>query len=459
MSKVTITDAASSQSGAMAQDATVGHEGVGQHLTGNFTNEANGSAGLDTDITNALVPDLCKAPFDNKVVKMGFTTGQINAMTREMGYRPIKSMVYGYYSVDLRPIKETLAKEYAVTAANAGRKIPSYAEIEVTAGSASMFDKTDVISFRNVNGYNVDGKELQYVSLNARVANVKDDGKTLVVQFLNANPAGQTIAAGTEIYILGHAASEIDASTVPYAALPDKQEQYMQKFMVQSLISSVMMESEKEVEWGKTDINELLMQQFIEDIEKFYVAGVKSYTFDPTTKLWTRTTSGIIEQMIEGGSKIVNIYKEDLKFSDFLNAVNETFVGNTGSSKRYMFNGCNVAPAIWGITDITKMVGVKEYGNCFGYDFTGFDVLGYQLVHVPYPLLDRLNRKDWSLVLDRQYVERRVFRSMDETILELKKTGAYDGESTVLSEISSLVLKYPQVHALWIFHDGKKPAA
>jgi hypothetical protein len=380
-------------------------------------------------------------------------------MTREMGYRPIKSMVYGYYSVDLRPIKETLAKEYAVTAANAGRKIPSYAEIEVTAGSASMFDKTDVISFRNVNGYNADGKELQYVSLNARVASVKDDGKTLVVQFLNANPAGQTIAAGTEIYILGHAASEIDASTVPYAALPDKQEQYMQKFMVQSLISSVMMESEKEVEWGKTDINELLMQQFIEDIEKFYVAGVKSYTFDPTTKLWTRTTSGIIEQMIEGGSKIVNIYKEDLKFSDFLNAVNETFVGNTGSSKRYMFNGCNVAPAIWGITDITKMVGVKEYGNCFGYDFTGFDVLGYQLVHVPYPLLDRLNRKDWSLVLDRQYVERRVFRSMDETILELKKTGAYDGESTVLSEISSVVLKYPQVHALWIFHDGKKPAA
>jgi hypothetical protein len=459
MSKVTITDSASSQSGAMGQDATVGHEGVGQHLTGTFTNEPSGSAGADTDITRALVPDLIKTGFDDKVVKMGFTTGQINAMTREIGYRPIKSMVYGYYSVDLRPIKETLAKEYAVTAANAGRKIPSYATIEVTAGAASMFDKTDVISFRGVNGYSADGKELNYVSLNARVCEVLSDGKSLKVQFLNANPKGQTIAEGTEIYILGHAACEVDASTVPYAALPDKQEQYMQKFMVQSLISSVMMESEKEVEWGKTDINELLMQQFIEDIEKFYVFGVKSYTFDPTTKLYTRTTSGIIEQMIEGGSKIVNIYKEDLKFADFLNAVNETFVGNTGSAKRYMFNGCNVAPAIWGITDITKMVGVKEYGDCFGYDFTGFDVLGYQLVHVPYPLLDRMNRKDWSLVLDRQYVERRVFRSMDETILELKKTGAYDGESTVLSEISSVVLKYPQVHALWIFHDGKKPAA
>jgi hypothetical protein len=70
-----------------------------------------------------------------------------------------------------------------------------------------------------------------------------------------------------------------------------------------------------------------------------------------------------------------------------------------------------------------------------------------------------MERPDWSIVLDRQYVERRVFRSLDETILELKKTGAYDGESTVWSEISSVILKYPQVHALWIFHDGKKPAA
>ena len=458
MSKVTITDAATATSGVMGHDVTVGNEGVGQHLTGTFTNEPSGSTGADTDVTRALVPDLIKDGFDDKVVKMGFTTGQINAMTREIGYRPIKSMVYGYYSVDLRQIKNTLATEVTLTAKNAGRKVPTAVDITVPEGTATMFDKTDVISFRGINGYSEDGRELQYVSLNARVASVKDDGKTLSVQFLNANPAGQTIATGTEIYILGHAASEIDASTVPYAALPEKQEQYMQKFMVQSLISSVMMESDKEVEWGKTDINELLMQQFIEDIEKFYVFGVKSYTFDATTKLHTRTTSGIIEQMIEGGSKIVNIYKEELKFADFLNAVDETFVGNTGSAKRYMFNGCNVAPAIWGITDITKMVGVKEYGNCFGYDFTGFDVLGYQLVHVPYPLLDRMNRKDWSLVLDRQYVERRVFRSMDETILELKKTGAYDGESTVLSEISSVILKYPQVHALWIFHDGKKPA-
>ena len=457
MAQVTVTDSVSTESGAMNQAVVEGTVGKGQHLSGVYTNAPSGSAGADTDIARALVPDLIRDAFDDKVVKMGFTAGQINAMTREIGYRPIKSMGYGYYSVDLRQIKGTLKNEVVLSGKDLGRGVP--ARKTITVADNSIFDKTDVISFKGVNGYTAEGVELPYVTVNARVCKVEDDGITLTVQFLNANPAGQTIPANTEIFILGHAAAEIDASTVPYAALPEKSEQYMQKFMVQSLISSVMMESDKEVEWSKADINELLMQQFIEDIEKFYVFGVKSYTFDTTTKLHNRTTSGIIEQMIVGGSKVIDLYKEDLKYADFLAAINETFIGNTGSPKRYMFNGANVAPAIWGITDITKMANVKEFKDTFGYDFTGFDMLGYQLVHVPYPLLDKMERPDWSLVLDRQYVERRVFRSLDETILELKKTGAYDGESTVWSEISSVILKYPQVHALWIFHEGKKPSA
>ena len=452
MSKVTITDPAGG-TGVMPHNVSEGTEGQGIHLSGAE------NVGVDTDITNALVPELLRTDFDNKVVKMGFSTTPINAMTREMGYRPIKSMVYGYYSVDMRQIKNTLAGEITIAKADAGRVTPARVTITVPDHTNSMFDKTDVISFKGVSGYTADGVELQYVTLNARVCNVSDDEKTVTVQFLNANPAGgQVIPSGTEIFILGHAASETDASTVPYGALPLEQTQFMQKFMVQSLISSIMEESNKEVDWSKADINELVMQQFIEDIEKTYVFGVKSYTFDPSTKLHTRTTSGILEQMMEGGSKVIDLYKEDLTYTDFLDAVNRTFVGNTGSPKRYMFNGCNVAPAIWGIKDVQKMVNVKEFANSFGYDFTGFDLLGYQLVNVPYPLLDKMERKDWSIVLDRQYVERRVFRSLEETVLELKKTGAYDGESTVWSEISSVVLKYPQVHALWIFHDGKKPS-
>lgn len=446
---VTITDPGTGEQGTMPENVNNGLNGQGEHIT-----EGNGAT---EDITRALVPGLVKDVFDEKVVKMGFTTGQMNAMTRDMGYRPTRAMEYGYYSIDIRKIKDSLASAVTVTKENAGRTIPTRAEI--TVANNTIFDVTDVIYFRDVPGYDALGNELPYVSLCARVCSVAESGNKLSVQFLNANPqGGQSVPEGTDIYILGHCASETDASTTPYAALPNKQTQFMQKFMVQSLISQVMEENTKEVNWGEADINEILLEQFIEDIEKAYVFGVKSYAFDPVKKLYYRTTSGIIEQMMVGGSKVITLYKDDLEYKDFLDAVNATFTENTGSPKRYMFNGCNVAPSIWGIKDVTKMVNVKEFKDCFGYDFSGFDLLGYSLVHVPYPLLDRMNRKDWSLVLDRQYVERRVFRSLEEVVLELKKTGTYDGKSTVWSEISSIILKYPQVHALWIFKDGKKPA-
>lgn len=64
-----------------------------------------------------------------------------------------------------------------------------------------------------------------------------------------------------------------------------------------------------------------------------------------------------------------------------------------------------------------------------------------------------------ALILDRQYIERRVYRSMEETVLELKKTGTYDGNSRVWCEMSAPVVKYPKAHALWIFKDGNRPGA
>lgn len=441
-------------------NVNAGMEEAGKHLTGHDATNAAGSngGGLTHDTTQALVPSLLKTKFDERVVKMGFSTTPMNAMTRDMGYRPVKSMVYGYWSVDLRKTEDMLTQSVTINFDNPQEYRKQPARVTIKVANNTLFDKTDVISFKDISGYSAEGVELKYVPLNARVCAVADDGETLTVQFLNAK-SGITIPENTPVFILGHAAAEVDASTVPYSALPTKKEQYMQKFMVQSLISSVMMESEKEIDWGKVEINELLMQQFVEDIEKFMIFGVKSYTYDPTAKVYTRTMSGILEQMMEGGSKVIDLYKDDLEYKDLLEAVNETFVGNTGSPKRYMFNGCNVAPAIWGIKDVTKMVNVKEFNNCFGYDFNGFDLLGYQLVHVPDPLLDKLDCKDWSIVLDRQYVERRVFRTLEETALELQKTGTFDGDSTVWSEISSVILKYPKVHALWHFHEGKKPGA
>lgn len=465
MAEVTITDpGVTSQKGAMAQQVNqgkhyngdgAGSDGMGKHGTARFSNDANGSQGLSVDLTREVAPGLIKDEYDDAVVKMGFSTTPMNAMMREMGSKQIKSLVFGYYSIDLRKTEDVLKTAIAaLTTAEAARKIPAAKQIEV--GDNTVFDKTDIILFDGVNGYDEDGNPTPYVNLTALVVDKSGTDK-LTIQFLNAK-AGITVAANTEIFILGHAAAEEDASTTPWMALPEPTQQYMQKFMVQSLVSSVFDESNKEINWTKRDVDEVILQQLVEDIEYFYIFGVRSYTFNPTTKLHTRTCAGVLQQMLEGGAPVVKLYEDDLAFSDLLEATRQTFEGNTGSNKRYMFSGGKIAPAIWGIKDLTKIVTIKEF-KAFGYEFDGLNLMGYQLVHVPHPLLNKKKKSNYAIVIDRAYLQRAVFRSLKDTKLELEKTGAYDGSSTVWQEISAPILKYPKAHALWILESGKKPSA
>ena len=449
---------------AMAQTATnaqhytadgVGTDGKGKGLTGVHDTAPNGGRGLSADLADVVVPGLIRDEYDESVVKCGFSATPMNAMMREMGSKQIKSLSFGFYSIDLRKTEDVLGADItALTTAQVNTTTPT--AVEITVGDNSVFDVTDVIAFDGVTGYNANGTALDMIDLCALVVN-KSSSNKLEVQFLNGK-AGVTIEQGTKINILGHAAAEEDASTTPWMALPEPTTQYMQKFMVQSLVSNVFEESTKEVNWTKVDVDEVVMEQLVQDIENFYIFGVRSYTYNANKRVHTRTCAGVLQQMIEGGSPVVQLYEDDLTFADLLEATRQTFEGNTGSNKRYMFCGGKIAPAIWGIKDITKIASVKDFKS-FGYEFEGLNLMGYSLVHVPHPLLNKKGKSNYAIVIDRAFLQRAVFRSMKDTQLELTKTGAYDGNSTVWSEISAPILKYPKAHALWILNAGSRPTS
>lgn len=453
--------------GVMPQQATLGTENAGIHGQGSFSTAANGGAGLSEDLTRNVAPGLFRDQSDENIVKMGWSQTPINAMMRDMGSRKVNSTVFKHWSVDLRVVDgATGSAKQTISGKNLDRTIPKPTDITVV--DAYIFDESDQIMFAGLPGYKVENgvfTALSNVNLNALVLEIKD-ATTITVQFLN----GETDATGTKsleipantpIANLGHAVAEEDASTTPWFSLPTPDEQYIQKFMVQSQVSTVFQQSAKEVNWTENDVDEVIVHQLLEDIEKSYLFSVKSYTFNPTEKRYTRTCSGIIEQMMLGGSTVVELYKGDIEFSDLLTATNDTFIGNSGSNTRYGYMGCNVAPAIWGIKDITKMVTIKEF-RAFNYDFSQLSLMGYNIRFYHHPLFDKMDKagtsyRNWALILDRQYIERRVYRSMEETVLELKKTGTYDGNSRVWCEMSAPVVKYPKAHALWIFKEGTRP--
>ena len=71
-----------------------------------------------------------------------------------------------------------------------------------------------------------------------------------------------------------------------------------------------------------------------------------------------------------------------------------------------------------------------------------------ELLVYNHPLFDEYGFDQCAIVLDPQYVEKRVFRSIDTDQLKLKEAGVFDGRANVITEISSVVLKYPKCHKL-----------
>lgn len=422
--------------------------------------------GADTDVARQLSEGLIKTPFDDTVTVGGFSGAYINAMSRELGSRQVKAMRYGYYSIGLRKVCDAVKSDAATVTLEAKHiaRGAAVTRVEISVEDASVFDVTDVITFEGIQGYSFDKDEngnfipLPMVDLTARVAKVNSGTNKLEIQVLNG-VVGSKIVAGTTIYILGHAANEADASTTPYCAFPERKEQYQQKFIVQSLVSRVEEESIKEAKWGIAENDDLLMKQMLEDIEKSYIKGVKSYTFDKETQKWTYTTSGVIEQIVSGGGAVITINKKDMTKEKILDIMTEVFIGNNGSETRYMLTGINFAKAFFSMKDVKDFYDTNSTERKFEYDWTRLRMFNYIIKNAPDSLFDKIGMRDYALVIDRQHLERRFFFSVDETQLALKETGAYDGKSTVWSEISSVVLKYPSCHALIKLVDDESSSA
>lgn len=134
--------------------------------------------------------------------------------------------------------------------------------------------------------------------------------------------------------------------------------------------------------------------------------------------------------------------------------MSEIFIGNSGSNTRYLYTGNTFATSLFKLPSIQKYQNVNDTVRKFEYDFRRIRMMNYTLLNVSHPLLDKMNMGNYALVMDRQYIQRRVFRSLKETQLMLEKTGAYDGKSTVWSEISSIVVKYPLTHGIIRITEG-----
>ena len=79
----------------------------------------------------------------------------------------------------------------------------------------------------------------------------------------------------------------------------------------------------------------------------------------------------------------------------------------------------------------------------------GYGVKGKRVLLVGY-----FGYGNMGLVIDMKYLERHVFRPMTEDKLDMMAIGVKDSKELRCVEISSMLLKYPQCHAMVLIDEA-----
>lgn len=427
--------------------AVVGQAGAGVHSA------PKTNAGLVTDTARQASPDFIKDPVDRKVTEMRTSGIPIDQICRFLPTGTQKGMRYSYYSVDTRPIKDTVKTAFAAVDANTGSGI-------LVVTNPNMFKATDTIVVPSVLGYNQDGTRSVSDCLRLYVKEVGASG--LSVQTINTSGSGEmpipAIAEGTPLYRLARAASEGEVQTAPWNVTPSKDSLYMQIFKTQVSESTISQMSEKEVDFTLSDQEELAMYDMRRGIELAFIYGAKGYFFNNSTGRYVYTCSGIIQQIMERGTVITYDYDSLTEKSLMTDIVKPIYLGNSGSSTRYLFAGSDFVAQVATLPNIQKQMGATQVLRKFGYDWKTIQFMSWQLNLYQHPLLDEIGLSKCAFVLDLEYVRKNYFRTLTKDALELKKAGTWDGDTSVWTEISSIELRYPKTHAFIKTADQFVPA-
>jgi len=81
-------------------------------------------------------------------------------------------------------------------------------------------------------------------------------------------------------------------------------------------------------------------------------------------------------------------------------------------------------------------------------------LFNFTIDNKPYSLFDLLGFSNMAVVFDKANIERCVFRTMDEEMLDLDKLMLEDSKVLRCCEISSIVVKQPKCHRILFLHEG-----
>ena len=412
----------------MAEGVAVPASGSGVTVTGEK---------LNTDTTREVTPGLLKDAVEEYVTEMNpYKTPLVTIlMHAKAKTKKINDMRFKYYAID------TVANSASVTS-QVAQGVNSNANVVVD--NASIFNLTDTIRI-----VNPDGEELGFAYING----IDSTTNTLKVQLCYDSEDGASepqfpeVPASSTVYLLSRAASEGEVTTPEFGALPTPTSNYCQIFKFQVGETTIQQLASKDCKWDLNDQERYGAERWKESIEAAYLFNRnKSYFRNPVTGKYVYTTKGIIPVIEEKGKKL-ELPATGLKNEHFVTLCKDIFVGNSGSEDRIMLAGEDFITTI-SKAEVQNNKDATKSEVLWGITWKVIETNFGRLLLIHHPLFGRYGYSDKAVVIDPQHIHEYELMGIERLELDLKKTGQFDGKSTVITKIAGVAAKYPSCHAI-----------
>lgn len=397
---------------------------------------------------------------DKKIVKIRPMSTPIDTISRYANSSNTDSFKCKYYSVGTRPLKTTVKTD---TTFSSGQSV----KLEVDDPTIFTMDDTILVpGVKAVTDYKgsaytasdpktpflvlvVCGRDSSTNDPIVYAMNGKKDSDDKPIYFPDA--VSNKLLDGQELIRMGKACGELDVQTGRFNNTPKPDYQYCQNFMIQVEQSTFDKIAAKEVNWGFSDLEEdsLYDMRLTQELtELFGDMGIINHVAKENMTQWfTKGIWWMPSKDLELGVWDTESQCAKVTFNSIVDLAQATFVGaGTGNKKKLVIGGSDVVNAFSKIDteNIRRTSGtVVKWNLEFTSIRTGFGE--FLLIH--HELFDQVRRSDEALILDPEYLSKKVHVGWQRNVLDLKKAGIRNTDAVVLQEVAALYLRYPNAHA------------
>lgn len=379
-------------------------------------------APLTVEAARENAPELLHNDVDQRITKLRPMATPVDQLSRYAACRPCRSMAVDYYAV---------ATRQGSTTVNDDMEFSSDSPLNLPVAEPKTFDPSETVMLPTQKNDEGEPIILYVISVGDTYLRVKA-----------VNAASGYIEAGAEIIRMGRAAGELDVQTTQYEALPEKKQNYCQIFKTQIEQSTLMRAANKEVGWTFSDQEEVAIYDMRLGMERSFLFGQKARITDPDKKSEVFLTGGIWGQ----AGKTATYPKGTLKAADWLKVMSAAFTGHAGSARKILIAGTELIEQLSLLEGNNRVMLPGDVVSRWGLDFTEMHSKFGTLYVIHSEVLDSCGHSADGLIIDPEYLTKYVHVPFSATTLDLRKSGQRNTEAVVLTEVSCLVLRYPEAH-------------